>query len=458
MNNELLEKYNRPVPRYTSYPPANFFTESFTETDYRKALAESNDWEPQNISFYFHIPFCRKMCFFCGCNSFPMKKDETVKRYMEAVKKEVEMVKEYIGPGRKVSQIHYGGGTPNAIPVHYLEELNQLLFDNFSFIEQPEIAIECNPAHLDEESVKRLKGAGFRRFSIGIQDFDTNVLKAVNRDPSQLPVDELIQLLKEGDEPVDVNLDFIYGLPNQTVDSFIAAIEKAITMKPDRLVTFSYAHVPWVKKSQKRLEVIGLPSNEDKIAMFDRASELLIDSGYHAIGLDHFALANDELTIAHKERRLHRNFQGYCTRRTTGQVYAFGVSGISQLEQVYAQNSKSINDYMQQVEEGHLPIAKGYRLNDDERIVREVVTEVMCNRQLQWEDMAERCRVSQDTVRQAVHYEAAKLDELQTDGLIQFDNDKIHVTEEGNLFIRNVAATFDPLMGGDNESKFSKPV
>jgi len=266
MNNELLEKYNRPVPRYTSYPPANFFTESFTETDYREALTASNDWEPQNISLYFHIPFCRKMCFFCGCNSFPMKNDETVKRYMEAVKKEVEMVKQHLAPGRKVSQIHYGGGTPNAIPVHYLEELNQLLFDSFSFIEQPEIAIECNPAHLDEESVKRLKGAGFRRFSIGIQDFDINVLKAVNRDASKLPVDELIRLLKEGDEPVDVNLDFIYGLPNQTVDSFISAIKKAIAMKPDRLVTFSYAHVPWVKKSQKRLEVIGLPSNEDKIA------------------------------------------------------------------------------------------------------------------------------------------------------------------------------------------------
>jgi len=368
------------------------------------------------------------------------------------------MVKQHLAPGRKVSQIHYGGGTPNAIPVHYLEELNQLLFDSFSFIENPEIAIECNPAHLDEESVKRLKGAGFRRFSIGIQDFDINVLKAVNRDASKLPVDELIRLLKEGDEPVDVNLDFIYGLPNQTVDSFISAIEKAIAMKPDRLVTFSYAHVPWVKKSQKRLEVIGLPSNEDKIAMFDRASELLIDSGYHAIGLDHFALANDELTIAHKERSLHRNFQGYCTRRTTGQVYAFGVSGISQLEQVYAQNSKSINDYMQQVEEGHLPIAKGYRLNDNERIVREVVTEVMCNRRVRWDDMAERCRVSEDAVRSAVAYEETKLTELQTDGLIHFDNEKVNVTEAGNMFIRNVAATFDPLMGGDNESKFSKPV
>lgn len=286
----LLEKYNKPVPRYTSYPPANHFTSDISHARFIELVETSNQDEPANISFYVHIPFCAQICLYCGCNSMRIQKEELIEQYIEALKKEITIVTAHIDKNRKISQIHYGGGTPNVIDVKYLKELNTLLSEEFQFIENPEIAIECHPAHLDFAYVDALVDAGFNRISMGVQDLDEKVLSAVHRLPSRLPMRELVAYIREKYPKLGLNLDFIYGLPGQTKESFLATIAEAIEIRPDRLVTFSYAHVPWVKKYQLALEKIGLPTAEDKMEMFALSRKLLIQSGYVAIGMDHYVL------------------------------------------------------------------------------------------------------------------------------------------------------------------------
>jgi oxygen-independent coproporphyrinogen-3 oxidase len=456
-NRELLEKYNHPVPRYTSYPPANFFTDEFGPSDYLKAVDDSNQWNPENISIYIHIPFCLKMCFFCGCNSYALRKEDVVEAYHKALLQEIRTITSRLDKTRKVSQIHYGGGTPNAIPVEYLQEINELLFSTFEFIPEPEIAIEVNPAYLTYEQMTGLKKAGFNRFSIGIQDFNNDVLDAVNRDKAALPVKDIIAFLKQDSPNMAVNLDFIYGLPKQTAANFSETIKKAIELKPDRLVTFSYAHVPWVSKIQKKLEKEGLPAADEKIKMYEAAFSLMTQNGYEAIGMDHYANAIDELTVARRNKQLHRNFQGYCTRRTTGQVYAFGVTGISQLEGIYAQNTKSIDEYIATINKGELTTIKGYALTAEQIVVREVITELMCNEQIIWADLGQILGMTSDEVKSHTTYNAELLQQFADDGIITLSDEKIQITPEGQLFIRNVAASFDPLLKS-GQTNFSKPV
>ena len=457
INRELLEKYNYPVPRYTSYPPANFFTDEFTPANYLEAVDHSNQWNPQNISIYIHIPFCLKMCFFCGCNSYALRQKEVVDAYHQALIQEIKMVTARLDKNRMVSQIHYGGGTPNAIPVEYLQEINELLFSTFQFIPDPEIAIEVNPAYLTFEQMTGLKKAGFNRFSLGIQDFHTDILDAVNREKPGMPVEDIIAFLKKDSPKMAVNLDFIYGLPKQTAENFSETIRKAIELKPDRLVTFSYAHVPWVSKIQKKLEKVGLPAPDEKIKMFEASYALMTQNGYEAIGMDHYANAGDELTIARKNKQLHRNFQGYCTRRTTGQVYAFGVTGISQLEGVYAQNTKSIDEYIEKINRGELTTIKGYQLTKQQVIVREVITELMCNEQIDWQKLSSLLGMTSEEIKSQTCYNPELLQKFETDGLITLSDDIIQITTDGQLFIRNVAASFDPLIL-EGQTNFSKPV
>ena len=457
MENDLLKKYNYPVPRYTSYPPANFFREGYTGNQFEEAIRQSNHWLPENISFYVHIPFCPKRCHFCGCNSFAINQKETIHAYIQALKTEIGMVLPLLDKSRQVTQIHYGGGTPNAIPAHYLKEINQLFFSAFQLTEQAEIAIECNPAHITYEQLDELKEAGFNRFSLGIQDFDEEVLKAVNRDPSKLPVEDIMSYLRKGNQPAGINLDFIFGLPRQTVSGFATAIEKAIQLRPDRLVTFSYAHVPWAFPNQKNMDEQKLPSQTDKTRMFEEASTLLTKNGYTAIGFDHFALESDELARAHLNRSLHRNFQGYCTRETTGQVYAFGVTAISQLQGVYAQNIKTIRPYVECINRNELPVFKGYELNRQEMMIRELITELLCNRRIIWDELARRFNLTREEFKTLLNYDETQLDRFRSDGLIRYNDEQLEMTDEGLLFTRIVAASFDPLLE-NTENQFSKPV
>ena len=453
MKQELLNKYNVAVPRYTSYPPANFFTETFDAVSYRNAIIASNEQQPQHISFYIHIPFCFKMCHYCGCNAILMQNKNVVSEYMDAVKREIEMVLPLLDHNRKISQIHYGGGSPTSQPVSALREINEMLISGFTTIDQPEIAIECHPGYLDEQYWLDLIDAGFNRLSLGIQDFNEDVLKTVNRKPSKMPVEQIASLLRS--KGIALNMDFIYGLPQQTPQSFADTISKAIDMQPDRLVTFSYAHVPWVNPKMAILEQAGLPDPVQKNNLYETARQLLTSAGYCTVGLDHFVRPNDELYIAQQNKNLHRNFQGYCTRRTTGQVYDFGVTGISQLSTAYSQNIKDLKSYIEKVNAGELPVLKGYTLNREEQITREVITSLMCNYHIEWADIAQHLETNIEEIKSSLHYNDTILRTFANDGIIEYNSDYISILPEATPFVRNVAASLDKLMI-NTDKQFSK--
>lgn len=457
IDKQLIEKYNQAVPRYTSYPPANHFSDDFDGEKYKVLITESNSAFPRNLAFYIHIPFCQHICYYCGCNALKLNKTSNIESYIEALKQEIKIVTSSLDKSRKISQIHFGGGTPNAIESHYLKDIITALSQDFQFIDNPEIAIECHPALLTYEYIDELAEAGFNRFSLGIQDFDDDVLRTVNRRPSVLAVEDLVAYLRSKPTTLGVNLDFIYGLPLQTAESFAISIQRAIEIQPDRLVTFSYAHVPWLKKHQQILQKKGLPSSEDKMAMFEKATELMLNAGYTAIGFDHFAKPKDELSDALNNKQLHRNFQGYCTRRTTGQVYAFGVSGISQLDAGYIQNTKEISTYIDALEKEELPVEKGLIANEEQSIVREVINQIMCNQYLHWEKLADLLEISTDKLKVTVNYDAGKLQSFAEDGLLKFSEQELEITKIGGVLIRNIAALFDP-MYEQGENRYSKTV
>ncbi len=454
MNEAIFKKYNVPVPRYTSYPTANQF-EEFSAEQYLQAVEASNDATADNISFYIHVPFCQHLCHYCGCNSVAMAKSERIEAYFAALHKEIDLLLPHLRKDRKISQIHYGGGSPSSMPLTHIRALNEHLLSAFDTIDQPEIAIECHPGYLKMEDWQYLLDSRFNRFSLGIQDFDDEVLHAVNRHPSLLPVSDIIEVLRKGG--ARVNFDFIYGLPRQTVEKFVATIEAAIALRPDRLVTFSYAHLPSLFKRQTLLEKAGLPPQDEKLKMFECAAQRLEAAGYRPIGMDHFVLPDDELFQALQHHTLHRNFQGYCPRRITAQVYAFGVSGISQLDGAYAQNTKDIAAYIATIDEGQLPIVKGYALAPWQRIAREVIECMMCNHTVDWRELAAHLQCSVADIQQAIVYDEKQLSTMQEDGLLVFDAHSVRCTPEGMPFVRNIAAAFDPMMR-NNEKLFSKPV
>ena len=452
----LIDKYNVPIPRYTSYPPANFFSDDFVTKDYLLAVEESNDIKPKNISFYLHIPFCTQLCLYCGCNTHITKDQDIMRHYVDALKKEIRMIGKLLDRTRKISQIHWGGGTPNVLPVSYIGEIMQIFTSEYQFIDEPEIAIECNPAHLDEAYIDKLVDFGFNRVSLGVQDFQEKVLNSVLREVPTIPIADLVKMIRKH-PGVSVNLDFIYGLPYQTVDSFGKTIEKAIEINPDRLVTFSYAHVPWVKKAQRKLEEYGLPQAEEKVKMFEAAWGKMTAAGYIPIGLDHYAKPDDNLAVALKQRKLHRNFQGYCTRETTGQVYAFGVTGISQLEDVYAQNARTVKEYIDFVDMGMIQIVKGFAMSPTDKIIRQIINEIMCNQYLSWQQIAVQFNQTVAELKSLLNFKESKLDGFVADHLLNYTTEEIVITDLGRFFLRNIAAVFDIRLEGSFQ-KFSKSV
>jgi len=451
----LIEKYNVSVPRYTSYPPANYFR-PLQPSDYLEAVGRSNSEGTRLVSFYLHMPFCKRLCHYCGCNSYIMPRTgDTVSRYIDAIHKEIDLVTANIDKSRPISQIHFGGGSPTAMPASVLKEIIDHLLSLFPTIEKPEIAVECHPGYLTEHDWHALTDSHFNRFSIGVQDLDEKVLHIVGRTPSALPLDVIMGILREAG--ATVNMDFLFGLPYQTPESFAGNIERAIQLRPDRLVTFSYGHVPWVFKRQQVLEKHGLPATEEKQRMYDEAARLLLEAGYKIIGLDHFVLPDDELYKALEAGLLYRNFQGYCTRRTTGQVYAFGATGISQLDTTYAQNTKDIQEYIDTTLSGELTTRKGYALTVQERIAKEVIERLMCNYRIDWNEIADTLTIPVTELKAALHYDEAQLREMADDGLFTMTGTCLTMTDEGHPFVRNVAAALDPLMQ-NTDKKFSKPI
>jgi oxygen-independent coproporphyrinogen III oxidase len=451
----LLNKYNQSGPRYTSYPPATFFISSFGDEQYRNQVALSNTETPNNISLYVHIPFCKKLCHFCGCNSMTISKSSIVEKYIDALCKEIKMVAENIDKSRKVTQIHWGGGTPNIISISKISKIINTIYNNFKIADNAEIAIECNPAYSDFEYYSQLRKLGFNRVSLGVQDFDNEILNIVNRDSSLIPYNQLIEHLKK--EQFSINIDLIYGLPKQTIDSFEKNLYEIIKLQPNRLVTFSYAHVPWVKKAQTVLEKYNLPNADIKLLMLENANKILQNNEYVGIGIDHFSQPTDELAIALKNKQLHRNFQGYCTKQTTGQVYAFGISGITQLSKSYFQNTKNIDLYIKSISDNRFAVEKEYLLDELDIIVREVIVELMCNRFIDFVFIANKYGVSTNELFKLLNVDFEKIKDFEDDDLIDFSNNCISVKPKGTFFIRNIAMVLDPKLKQVN-SIYSKTI
>ena len=457
IDTKLIKKYNKPGPRYTSYPPANYFTEEFTKNDYIQMVKDSNNEWPSNISLYIHIPFCPQICYFCGCNTNLMPGKSEIERYINNVKKEIRFVAENLDKSRKVTQIHWGGGTPNSLNLDYVEDIMNLLYERFTLSSDPEIAMECSPAYLELDHIVRLANIGFNRMSLGIQDFNSDLLKRLNRKPSKYPIKDIYRTAKKSGFD-GVNFDFVYGLPSQTLEDHIESINKAIEISPERIVTFSYAHVPWFKEHQKKLESYDIPQADTKLKMLESSFNLLTENGYVAIGMDHYAKPEDELSLALKNKTLHRNFQGYCTKEKTGQVYAFGATGISQLSGGYSQNTRKLQVYNHSLENDQLPIFRGYKLNREEKIRRKVLNEIMCNHYLDFDLIAREFDITQTELKKVLDYHPKNLDEFEADGLLDYDDQMVNVTSSGFFLIRNIAMAFDPLMQSTQKNRYSKTI
>ena len=445
IDDKLIKKYSKTGPRYTSYPPATFFDTNFTNDDFQHKIIQSNNENPQNISVYIHIPFCPQICHFCGCTTESGFTKPFLERYVEAGIKEISFVGKLINKNRKLTQVHWGGGTPNAISLKYIEKITNKLYEEFNFSDNYEMAIECNPAHLEFKHIELLKKFGFNRISLGIQDFRNDVLEAINRKPSKHPIDEIIKKIKD-EGFTGTNIDLVYGLPLQTVESFKNTVERAIELDTERIVTFSYAHVPSILPRQKVLEKIGFPSSQEKATMYENSYDLFMKAGYVSIGMDHFSKPGDEFEIALKNKQLHRNFQGYCTRETTGQVYAFGASSISQLDSAYIQNIKNAAQYINSIEKNNLAVLRGYEVNNDQKIVRDTINSIMCNYYLDLSEIAIKNNCSKDKVSEVIDFDPSKFDDFISDNLMKIEDSKLIVFEKGRLFTRNIAMRFDPLI------------
>ncbi len=453
---DFLRKYDVPGPRYTSYPPAPHFRTGWAPSEILSLVERSNSTGDRNLSFYVHIPFCPKQCLFCGCTTEIGKPGSAVVAYFAALSEEMDQILPLLDENRPVSQIHFGGGTPNAAPVKHLAEVVQRLLRGRKLSDRAEIAIECDPNLVTFKKLAELREAGFNRISFGLQDFDKTVLDSVNRGfPRIEPVDLIGEAHRLGF--TGVNLDLIYGLPHQTPVSFAQTVQRTISAKPDRVATFSYAHVPWAKDHQKTLESKGLPDAEAKIAMTVAAFEGFSDAGYHPIGMDHYALPDDELALAQESGQLHRNFQGYCSKRTTGQVVSFGASAISQLHEGYIQNVKESSRYVELVEGGSLPVERAYILTRDERFTRDVINSIMCQGRLDLREIGGAEGMTESEVKDRLAPGLEGLDSFLADGLCTFDGNLLSVTASGHLAVRNLAFLFDPLLGA-SEGRYSRTV
>jgi oxygen-independent coproporphyrinogen III oxidase len=436
---ELLKKYDRPGPRYTSYPPAPAFSKDFGPDDYKDAIIENNRENPTNVlSLYFHIPFCDTLCYFCGCNMLVTHNRATIRKYLEYLKREVEMVCEFLSSGRKVTQLHWGGGTPSYLNPDEIKELGDFINERFEFVDDPEVGVEIDPRGLTYEHMKAFREVGFNRISMGVQDFDPRVQKAVNRIQPEEITRQAIDWARELGFK-SINLDLIYGLPFQTVESFEKTLDKVIELSPERLAVFNFAYVPWLKPHQRVIKKEDLPTPDVKLKILKMTIEKLTEAGYVYIGMDHFAKPDDELAIAQREKTLYRNFQGYSTR-AGADLYAFGMSAISQFQNIYAQNYKELKDYYSRIDEGKFPTAVGYRMSQDDIIRKHVIMRLMCDMELTKSEVEEKFNIKfDDYFADSIQ----KLNEFVEDGLVELSGDKIKVSLMGRLVIRNIAMCFD---------------
>ncbi|WP_457642324.1 oxygen-independent coproporphyrinogen III oxidase [Persephonella sp.] len=449
---DLIMKYAKPAPRYTSYPTAQEFTPQISEKQWREKVIESNKRKTP-LSLYFHIPFCESACHFCGCNVIITRRKEVVEPYLEHLFKEMDIMRSLLDPSRKVVQLHWGGGTPNYLEDDQTIKLMDEIKKRFEFEENAEVSIEIDPRHVSKERIFLLREIGFNRISFGIQDFNPKVQEAVNRiQPEKLIFDVMSWIRKADFE--SVNIDLIYGLPYQTLETFTETVEKVIKLNPDRIANFNFAYVPWLKRLQRKINEEALPPPQEKLDILKMTIEKLTEAGYLFIGMDHFAKPDDELAVAQRERTLHRNFQGYTTH-AEAELIGFGATSISMLYDAYAQNHKKLKDYYEMIEGGKLPLERGVILNEDDILRRDVIMRLMSHFQLYKGEIEEKYSISFD---QYFAPEMEELKELEKDGLLKLYPDRIDVTPAGRLLIRNIAVTFDIYTKAKKEKRFSKAI
>ena len=451
---ELVQKYNVPGPRYTSYPPAPQFTDQVTWPEVAAKIAGAQDAR-RGLSLYFHIPFCESLCWFCGCTTVITTQRDKGAHYLEYLDKEMELMSARINPERQAVQLHWGGGTPTFLAPADIRRLGQSIRKHFKLAPDIEAGVEMDPRRLTRDHITALREIGFNRASIGVQDFNPAVQTAVHRIQPRDLTETAIGWAREAGFP-SVNLDLIYGLPYQTVESFEQTLDDIIKLGPDRLAVFSYAHVPWIKPAQKILEQeAALPGAETKLAILKLIIEKLTqDNRYTYIGMDHFARPTDELAVAQRQKTLQRNFQGYSTRGGTD-IYGFGMSAISQTDGVYWQNFKELPAYCQALDSGRPPFAKGYILSDDDRIRRQTIMRLMCDLSLDY------AALSKDLEIDFARYFGAELEslaDLEEDGLLTRGAGGLVVNDVGRLFIRNIAMRFDRYLPAARERRFSKTI
>ena len=453
---ELLKRFNQPGPRYTSYPTAPLFSTAFTANDFLKEIVETNGAaETSDVSLYFHFPFCAKLCYFCGCNMMVTQDRRLIREYNEYLKKEVERIAPLISKNRKVEQLHFGGGTPSYLTPDEIRDIGSFIKSKFDFAGELEASVEIDPRGLTKEHLEAFREIGFNRTSFGVQDFNPQVQEAINRVQSEEITRQTVLWARELGYK-SVNIDLIYGLPHQTLSDFAESVEKVIDISPDRIAVFNYAHVPWLKKHQNIIKTEDLPSPDERLQILRMTIEKLVAAGYEYIGLDHFAKPTDELAVAQNNNTLYRNFQGYSTK-AGADVYAFGVSAISQFQNIYAQNVKDLKEYYARVNTGIAPTNVGYRMTFDDHVRKETIMHLMCHLEIDKRDIERKFNIDFE------EYFAADIPKLQTfidENLLENNEDKIKIVGSGKLIVRNVAMCFDAYLEKMMREKpiFSKTV
>ena len=438
---QLVRIFDRPGPRYTSYPTAVEFTNTFGEPQYLAQLEEAARAADEPLSLYLHLPFCQARCSFCGCSVIITEKRYVAERYLQYLHRELEMIAGRLRGRRRVVQYHWGGGTPTYLTPAQIEALQAQVLRHFDLAGDAEQAIEVDPRVTTREHLDALRRLGFNRLSLGVQDFSPAVQDAINRHQTEAATRELYSYARAVGFQ-SVNFDLVYGLPQQTIDSFARTLESVVELRPDRLAVYSYAHVPWIKGNQKRIDVKDLPPSELKFDLFTRALEAFVGAGYRQVGMDHFALPGDELALASDARVLHRNFMGYTTRPAPDQIGA-GVTSIGDVRGAYAQNTKKLSTYYACIDAGRLPTEKGLVLTAEDKLRRFVITQLMCNFFVDAAEVDRRFDVSFND-----HF-SAELNRLQepngpvTHGFVRVSRDGVEVLPHGRRFVRNVCMAFD---------------
>lgn len=451
----LIAKYNVPGPRYTSYPTALHFTDRFRRDEFAQWF-EQRSLEPKKISLYFHIPFCFSLCWYCGCTKIITRDQDRGDAYLDYLDKEASLISKSLHPDSTSGQVHFGGGTPTFLNPAQIKRLGDIIHRYFKLSDSAEFSVEIDPRRVTEDHIGALENIGMNRASLGVQDTNEDVQKAIHRIQPLKTTAEVTGWLRNAGVN-GINFDLIYGLPKQTPATFAQTLADVSELRPDRYAIYSYAHIPSVMPAQKLLNEDDFPSTEEKLDMLVYAIEHLPENGYRYIGMDHFALDSDELSRALDEGTLHRNFQGYSTKAELEMV-ALGMSGISQGKDLYYQNEKDLAKYYKALDDGRLPVAKVLKLNPEDQVRKRMIMDIMCRGKLNYESYAGAAGVD---IFEIIRQKEDRIRELAEDGLLIRTNEGIQVTERGRLFLRNAAMVFDGYIEEhtfQNRRAFSKTV